>query len=334
VAGGTVTVNSPPLAGAYQGQTGYVEAVVSQDQPTFFMKVFHIASQTVAARAVATNGGSANGCVYVLNTTADNSMDLQGSFDVSAPKCGVLVNSNSPNALNFTGGGGTLTAGSVGVVGGASGKTGDSTPAPVTGVAQFSDPLASITPPDPSSMSCTTPTGGNLTGTISPGCYIAPVGKKGALGTLTLTNATLNSGTYVFEGNVSLNGTVQTIAGGGTTLDIVNGALTEGTNTVLNLVAPNDQSNPYNGIVIMQPLLNTNLMLFDFGSSSGLIKGIIYAPGARLELHDSGGDKNKGLQLITNLIVNTLYDQTATLSITGYSQSVPGSPLTKIALVE
>lgn len=329
--GGAVAVNTPPTAGAYAGLGGYVEAIVSQTQPTFFMKVFHIGSQTVAARAVAWNGGSSNGCVYVCNPTQSGAMTLQGSFDVSAPKCGIIVDSNSTDALQFTGGGGSLTAGSVGVVGGDGGQTGDSNPAPVKGIAQQTCPLGGMVPPDPTTMTCTTPSG-NLTGTIGPGCYSAPAGKKGALGTITLDNATLSSGTYVFEGNVDLEGNVSTAAGGGTTLDIYNGTLTEGTGTVLNIVAPT--SGAYNGIAIMEPAPNANLMLFDFGNSSGLIDGIIYAPVAELELHDSGGDKNGGLQLITDLIVGTLYDQTATLTITSYSQTAGTSPLTKIALVE
>ena len=326
--GGAVAINTPPTEGAYAGLSGYVEAIVSQSQPTFFMKMFKFASQTVAARAVAYNGGSSNGCVYVLNPTADDAMDLQGSFTVSALNCDIIVNSNSSSALNFTGGGGSLTAGSVVVVGGASGHTGDSTPAPVTGIAPESDPLANITPPTPTG--CTTPSG-TLTGTISSGCYSAAAGKKGALGTLTLSNVILGSGTYVLEGNVTLDGSVTTAAGGAT-LDIVNGALTENTNTTLNLVAPT--TGAYSGIAIMEPAPNANLMLFDKGSSSGTIDGIIYAPDAELELHDSGGDKNGGLQLITDLIVNTLYDQTATFTITSYSQTVTNSPLTKIALVE
>lgn len=334
--GGAVTVNSPPLYGSYAGKTGYVEAIVSQNQPTGFMgMISHLTSQRVTARAVAYNGAPSNSCVYVCNPTASDAMDLQGSFDVSAPKCGVVVNSNSATALNFTGGGGTLTAGWVGVVGGASGKTGDSTPAPVTGTAQQTCPLAGLTPPDPTKMTCTTPAGGNLTGTLTAGCYSAPAGKKGALGTLTLNNVTLGSGTYVFTGNVVLSGTVSTVAGGGTTLDIANGTLTEATNTVVNLVAPVPSIDPtYNGIAILQPPSNTNPLLFDFGSSSGTIDGIIYAPNAELELHDSGGDKNGGLQLITDLIVGTLYDQTATLSIQSYSKTVSNSPITRVALVE
>lgn len=329
--GGTVTVNTPPSYGAYAGQSGYVEAIVSQVQPTFFMNIFHIASQNVTARAVAWNGGSSNACVYVCNPTAADAMELQGSFNVSAPKCGVIVDSNNTDALQFTGGGGTLLAGSVGVVGGDGGQTGDSTPTAVTGIAPMSCPLGNVVFPNPTTMSCTTPAGGNLTGTISAGCYSAPPLSNGGMGTLTINNATLGAGTYVFEGNVNLTGSV-TSAAGGTTLDLYNGALTEGTNTVLHIVAPT--SGPYSGIAIAEPAPNANLMLFDFGSSSGLIDGIIYAPTAELELHDSGGDTSGGLQLITDLIVNTLYDQTATLSITSYSQTVGNSPLTKIALVE
>ena len=325
--GGAVTVNTPPLSGAYAGQPNYVEAIVSQSQSTVFMSLFNFAAMNVTARAVAYNGGSANACIYVLNATQQDAMDLQGSFNVNAPKCGVVVDSNSATALQFTGGGGSLTAGSVGVVGGDGGQTGDSTPAPVLGIAPLSDPLGYVVAPNYSTMTCTTPAGGTLTGTISPGCYSAPVG-----GALTLSNTTLNTGTYVFTGNVVLSGNVSTAAGGAT-LDIATGALSEATaGTVLDLVAPT--SGPYNGIAIMEPAPNTNPMTFDFGYSSGLIDGIIYAPDAELILHDSGGDKVGGLQLITDLIVNTLYDQTATLGISSYSQSNSTSPLTKVALVE
>jgi Flp pilus assembly protein TadG len=338
--GGAVAVNSPPTEGAYVGQAGYVEAIVSQNQPTFFMKVFNIGSQTVAARAVAWNGGSSNGCVYVCNPSAVGAMTLQGSFDVSAPKCGVIVDSNNPDALQFTGGGGTLTAGSVGVVGGDGGQTGDSTPAPVTGIAQQTCPLSNIVFPDPTTMTCTTPPGGNLTGPISAGCYSAPAVSKG-LGTLNISNVTLGAGTYVLEGNVTLNGSI-TSAAGGTTLDIYNGALSEGTAaTNINLTAPAPCANgaspcggSYGGIAIMQPPSNTNTITFEFGDSTGTIDGIIYAPTAQLFLHDSGGDKSGGISLITDLIVGTLYDQTGTLSITSYSTTVGNSPLTKIALVE
>ena len=107
----TVAVNSPPLSGAYAGKSNYVEVIVAQSQPTIFMKMFGINSMNVAARAVAYNGASGTNCIYVLNPTAPDAMELQGSFDVSAPSCGVVVDSNDPNAqlaLHFTGARGNL----------------------------------------------------------------------------------------------------------------------------------------------------------------------------------------------------------------------------------
>jgi Flp pilus assembly protein TadG len=318
--GGAVTVNTPPLYGAYAGQAGYVEAIVSQDQPTSFMHVFNIVSQTVSARAVATTS-TGNGCVYVLNPTNSGTMVVQGAFVVSSPGCGVVVDSSDPAALQITGGG-SLTAGSVGVVENSGGPIGNSIPTPVMGIAPESDPFAALVPPTPAG--CITPPG-TLTGTISAGCYSAPPGNP-----LTLSNVTLGAGTYVLEGNVVLTGTV-TSGAGGTTLDIVNGALTETAGTVLDLVAP--ASGVYNGIAIMEPAPNANMIVLDLGNSTGLIDGIIYAPDAELMLQNTGGGA-AGLQLTTDLIVNTLNDQVASLTITNYSQTVNNSPLTKVALVE
>jgi hypothetical protein len=324
VGGGSVTINYPPVNGPHVGDSAFVEAIVSQNQPTFFMKLFNQSSITVSARAVAGLGNVNQGCIYVLNPTVANAMYLQGSFTVSAPSCGIVVDSEDPNALYFQGGAGTLTAKTIGVAGGDGGRTGDSSPTPQTGIPGGSDPLAYIVPPDPSTMTCTAPTGGTLTGAVPAGCYS---------GNVTLNNAVL-TGTYVFTGNVTLSGSVTT-GTGGETIDIVNGTLSEATNTYMNLVASTDSTNPYHGIAILQPAPNANTITFDFGSSSGLIDGDIYAPKAQLFLHDSGGDPAGGLQLITDLIVDTLNDQTATLSIQSYSQSnSSASPLKIPTLVE
>ncbi len=328
----TVTVNTPPLYGAYAGATGgYVEVIVSQSQPTFFMKIFSQSSKTVGARAVAYNGASGTNCIYVLSPNAPQAMELQGSFDVSAPACGVIVDSNDPDALDFTGAGGTLTAGSVGVVGGDGGHTVDSTPAPVTGILAESDPLASVTPPDPTKLTCTA--GGTLTGTIGP---TVAGGIKCYSGNVTLSNVTLNEGTYVFTGNVTLDGTV-TSGTGGSTIDINSGTMSINTGTTLALVAPTPvtcSACGYNGIALMQPAGNSNQITIQKGDASGSVIGIIYAPSAQLYLQDSGGDKSGGLSLTTDLIVGTLFDKTATLSLQSYSQAYSTSPINRVALVE
>jgi Putative Flp pilus-assembly TadE/G-like len=318
--GATVTVNPPPLYGPNAGLPGYVEVIVSQQQPALFMGMFGISSMNPTARAVAFNGGSSYGCVYVLAPTGAGAMTLQGSFTVTAPNCGVVVDSNDSDALHFTGGGGSLTAGSVGVVGGCGGHCSDSTPTPVTGIIPQSDPLGYLTASFPTPTGCVP--GGILTGAIAAGCYS---------GNVTLNNAVL-TGLYVFTGNVTLSHSVTT-GGAGATLDLNNGSLTETSNTVLNLVAPTDPTNTFHGIAIMAPPTNTSTLTLEFGNSTGTIDGIFYAPGANLFLHDSGGGSS-GLSLITDLLVGTLDDQTASLNITSYSQTTAGSPLSKVALVE
>ena len=334
--GTTVTINYPPASGPHAGVANYVEAIATQKQPTIFMNLFGIGSMNVSARAVAENGGSSTGCVYVLSSNASPAMTLQGSFKVTAPNCGIVVDSTATNALCITGASGSLSAGSVGVVGGDSGGScnsadKDSTPKPVTGMVAQSDPIISQDPgftwPDPTKLTCTAPTGGVLTGTIptpasGTACYS---------GNVTLNNVTFPTGTFVFTGNVTVNTSLTTasIANGGTALDINNGTFTVNTNTSLHMYGL--QSN--NGIVLMMPPTNSNTITIQFGNSTGTIEGIIYAPAGNLFLHDSGGDTGGGINLIADLVVGTLNDQTATLNITSYSQST-GKGLTRVMLVE
>lgn len=343
--GTTVTINCSPTVGPHAGAgcNGYFEAIITAPNATTFMKMFGFNSLNLTARAVAGDGGPSNACVIVTNPTASDAMDLQGSFTVNASQCGVVVDSKDPSALQFTGGGGTLTAGSVGVVGGAGGQTGDSSPAPVTGVAPVSDPLQ-LTGPTPTNGGCsgsgytdarthqttygtTDNATTSLTGSVGgPGagnavCYTQAVN---------LNNVTMGPGIYVFEAGVTTNGTVTT---SGASIDIYGGSFNANTGTTLALTAPT--SGETNGVALMEPKNNSNSITIQKGNASGAITGIIYAPGAQLYLQDSGGDTSGGLSLTTDLIVNELFDKTATLTINSYSKSHPSStPLQNITLVE
>jgi Flp pilus assembly protein TadG len=321
--GAVVTVNVPPLYG-YHKTAGYVEVIITQANPTFFMNIFNINSATVAARAVAGTPGFSNDCLYVLDPAAPDALELQGNFTLSTPNCGVIVDSSSPDALQFTGGAGTLTAGSVAVVGGAGGHTGDSTPAPVTGVAPVSDPFQGKYS-DPAVCTYTT----SVT-SVKAGDAAATVG-----GVVCFTNAvtlngplTLASGTYVFENSVTLGGAI-TSGAGGTTFDLASGGLSINTNTTLNLVAPT--SGYYNGVVLMEPPPNSSELAFQKGNSTGSLTGIIYAPDAELFLQDNAG----GLAITSDVIVGTLYNKTSTLTIASYSAANPTTtPLKAVSLVE
>jgi hypothetical protein len=329
----------------YHQGPGYFEAILTQPNPTVFGGYLGIGSVVIGARAVAGTPGSSAPCVDATQPNGNlgagggnnsgvgkgtSTMWLQGSFTVNAANCPVLDQGINSDALDFNGGGGTLTAGSVSVVGGVSGQLSDSTPAAVTGVAPSTVPFQSLPFPTPSG--CVS--GGSITGSIGSAggttCYSGD-----SSGNLTVTNATLN-GTVVFTGagTVTFGGSVAT-GGGGGTIDIVNGGMTENAGTVFTLNAPT--TGTYNGIVLMAPATNFSVMTFEFGHSvgtlSGGIAGIIYMPSATLFLHDSGGGTN-ALILNTDLIVGQLDDVTGSITINSYSGNHPNSPLKSVSLVE
>ena len=193
-----VTINCPPAAGPNTGGggscNGYFEAVVNQPSPSFFMRFFGFGNVTVAARAVAGTPSASNACVIVTNPSASDSMDLQGSFTVSAPNCEIIVDSTDASALQFTGGGGTLSAGEVAVAGGVGGQVGDSTPAPVTHAAPMSDPIR-LTGPTPSNGGCSSSGDGftGVNGVNSSGATGAETGTTDA-STTTLTGTVAGPG--------------------------------------------------------------------------------------------------------------------------------------------
>src|SRR5580704_12784256 len=65
VNGATVAVHNGPSTGPHAGNLAYVEVIVSQSQPTFFMRLISRNAMTVTARAVATNVPSPT-CIYTL----------------------------------------------------------------------------------------------------------------------------------------------------------------------------------------------------------------------------------------------------------------------------
>jgi Flp pilus assembly protein TadG len=322
----TVTINTPPVNGPHAGAAGYVEAIVSQVEPVFFMKLFSFTSMTVTARAVAFDGATSSNCVLATNPTAPQTIELQGSFNANFPGCSVVDDSNDADALDFTGGGGSLTAGSVGVVGGAGGHTGDSSPAPKTGVAPISDPLASLPPPPYTPASCTAAPSGTAWGPATAGgtvCYSGNIKVQ--------KDVIMSAGIYVFTGDLDFTGNGSLTSNGGVTLYFAgpNGQLggPGNGNTTLNLTATS--GGPYNDILIYQDRTDANLGEFN-GTPIVNLTGIIYMPGAPLEF--SG---NTTSNLITDLIVNQLIEQgNATVNITNFNTTVNNSPLTTVALVE
>ena len=152
--GETITVNDPPEGGFYAGQDGYVEVIISQQLPTYFMPVLGISDMTISARAVAGVTGGV-GCVWVLNGTANDALLVSSGSSLTAKKCYVRVASCDGNALEVESGS-SISADDIDVCGGYN-CSGDSTcvPTPDTGECDGApcerglDPLADLEQPVP-----------------------------------------------------------------------------------------------------------------------------------------------------------------------------------------
>lgn len=118
----TVTINNPPTSGPHATDPNYVEALVTDVHPTYFMRVLGTNSEPVTARAVATDlGGAPTGtnvnCITTIgapNKRIEPGFSASGSVTLQAPQCSVQDDGN------FISGGGanlSVTAASIGVSG-------------------------------------------------------------------------------------------------------------------------------------------------------------------------------------------------------------------------
>jgi Flp pilus assembly protein TadG len=320
-----VDVWTPPVDGPNKGNTNFTEAVVSQPVGTFFMGMFGKNTMTVGARSVAGVPTAGQACIWLM-ANSGTALSLQGSYNVSAIGCGIYVNSPDSGALNVTGNGGTLTAKFLDVVGNKSGNHTTAPTAPTLNAAPRKNPFGNITGPTPSNGQCTTVdnTTTSLTGNIAgPGfgksiCYTKAVTMSGAtLGTGSVTtnasgtqvlSTTTPAGTFVFENGLTVSGT-DTVYGG--TIDVYSGTFNQNSNSVLSISAPT--SGTYNGIALMQPSTNSSTLQVQFGSNNQILDGYIYAPGAAVSLHDSGGGVTT-----SGIVALSMSNQTSQLTIPSY----------------
>jgi hypothetical protein len=95
----TVTVNIPPKSGAFVGQKGYAEVLITYNQSRFFSAIWGSGTLQVAARAVARGTYTpANPGILILDQTDNNTLDVTASGNVTVTNGGAIdVDSKSAN---------------------------------------------------------------------------------------------------------------------------------------------------------------------------------------------------------------------------------------------
>jgi Flp pilus assembly protein TadG len=312
----TISAYNPPIDPPFNtapDNLNYVEVVVSQPQPTFFMRVVGgFASVPVAARSVASAAGNASGCIYVLDPTHAGSYTISGNARLTSA-CGLFIDSNNPSALVESGSGTCTKATYIGIVGSDSGSEDGCFPGaqPVSDIAPFTDPLAGLQPPavpacpgsgppawsPPASCSYNPNPGLHCTSsaTLQPGTYCGGITASSSNVTITFS-----SGTYVLEG-------------GG--MNITGGATANGTGvTFYNTVNAGD--NPAYDAISITGGSNTSLS----AATSGPLEGILFFQDRNLpakyvyKVKDTiSGDSN------TNFVGALYFPLTQQLNYTGGS---------------
>lgn len=323
----SIVVNNPPVSGPYSGDSTAVQVTISQTEPTYFMPVVGVKSVPITVTAVAMIKASGS-CIYSLDSSVSGALTVSGTASISSA-CGAYVDSNSSSALTINGGG-TLQAPLVGVVGGTV-VNGNSTTPPVSGIAAFADPLASV--PAPTVGSCNGYKGASVTNgqtvTFDPGQYCGGIKITGG-------TVTFNPGVYVIDGGgLSFSGAIisgqgvtfyLTGSGNGSSPSAYGGVNINGTATV-NLSAPT--SGTYEGILFFQDrsVSSTGQASTINGGSGSTFDGALYFPTTTLNY--AGNSSSNGY---TMLVADTLKITGNSFVGSNYSSLSNGDPIKSTVL--
>jgi Flp pilus assembly protein TadG len=287
------TANSAPVAGGVS-----VTGTASGSVDTRFMKVLGFSSITLAVRSVALATSDGLGCVLALNTGASGAITIQGSSSVTLASCSVYDNSAHSTAL-VAGGSSSLSAYSIGIVGGVSNTSNITTTQGIhTNSNPVADPYANDSYPAPSGNCQNQPPIHN-TRTLSPGfmCGLTLNGNA---------DVTLNPGIYyIGQGGLNVTGTA-TMSGSGVTLVFTSsnghyGSATINGGATVNLTAPT--FGPTTGIVIFGDRNMPSGTTFDFnGGATQYLGGAVYVPKGAIQYAGGASSSSGCTQIIGDTV--------------------------------
>jgi Flp pilus assembly protein TadG len=309
---------------------GYAEATVQYNQPRFFSALWGTETVAIKARAVARGTWIPVPIgLILLDPSSAGALSVKGSGNLTVTGGSVIVNSSSPSGAT-AGGGGTLTAPEfdfAGTPGFATNGGGQFNGTLNSGVTPTADPLAYLTPPDPSKLTLQHTGGLQLTSddavTLNPGLY------RGGIQITGKGQVTLRPGIYYMDGGgFSITGQGALVGDG---VLIYNAPATSGDTITLagqgSMTLTPMTTSAYQGITLFQDRTSAASIKVT-GNGSLNITGTVYAPGSTLDVTGNGSTDVIGSQYIG-------YD----MSLTGNGNVTihangPAARTRKIGLVE
>lgn len=292
----TVELNTPPLSGAYAGNSEYIEVIVTSHLQTYFGSVIGVPQITSISNVVSRTKPAIYGQMFdgyaVISLAPHSLCDKKRSFwihteaTISLTGGGIFVNSDNPACAFIQMGSGSIRVqdtSSITVVGGADiQKPKLISPGEVqTGAVPISYPPAFQMP----KVGCGSKIAevDLLTGSMSPGNWDEPEDfpPEGV--------HDLQGGIYCISGDVVIGGGAR-LTGRGVLLIIEQGEVRISGDAEVELTAPKNGNGA--GLLIYMPLDNHSRIAIN-GNANSSYRGTILAPSADIRLN--GPDSKYGL---------------------------------------
>ncbi|HVW06973.1 MAG TPA: pilus assembly protein TadG-related protein [Bryobacteraceae bacterium] len=273
---------------------------ITENELALFGKTALSSSTRSSAAIVGSSSSVSNNCLYLLNGTAKDALNMSNGVSVTTSSCGVYVNSNNSEAAIVTGGA-VLHTTTFNSVGGVAHNNGGCIDTPTggcnsltatTNVTAIADPFLNLPSPSP-----TTPCiNGNYTAwqpsayQLSPGTYC----------NFNLSNgmsAVMAPGIYIINGSSGFN-----VANGGGTLTATGGVmiyLTGGAQVNIangsSVTLSAQSSGPYEGVLFYQDRTQTAGTSTFAGGANQSLTGSLYFPKSTLNINNGSNTSTLGI---------------------------------------
>ena len=301
-----ITVNVPPTSGAFAGESGAVEVILTEDIPRSFSAVFEPGTVTVTGRSVAVLDGGGPGCIMALSATEQEAINVGGSANINLAGCDMVSNA-AGISFDMDGGGGSVHARCIQTVGQA--VTTNSLTVDCAQLREYAppapDPYAGVDEPVPNGICLPGNVGANHVVTnLSPIVpHTSGLASMRFCNGLTLRgDVNMAPGIYFIEGGDFRINAGTNVLGDGVVIYLADGVEMDFNGSAhIDLSAPT--SGPYAGILVFGSRDATTMSHKINGDAGVIVDGAIYTPASHLDILGSAGTSAISC---TQMIGNTL----------------------------
>lgn len=323
--GVVLTLNNAPESGPNAGNDLAVEAILVKPRTTMMSSFFMGDSVSISTRAVAVVADAGPFCVLALDGSAGAALRFGGAAELDMTACGIIVNSTANNAMDLVGGAivGATYADIVGDYTKSSNSTLDlEEGAPNTDAEALPDPYGHLDVPTGSGCAFGTPpvykVNNNQSVTLSPGRYCGGIKINAG------ANVTMSPGNYVLVGGVFDVAGTATVTGAGVTI-FLTGSGTDYAQVTINAGASVTLSAPtsgdYEGLAFFQdrgaPEINSGAPNKFNGGGTMNISGALYFP-KQLIQYSGGNSSGAGCMRMVALQIEFVGTSNVEFSCAGY----------------